>query len=166
MEDDSYLPWNTRAIPALSREAGLSASEGDPAALRNGIDRSMDGADNGWTGRLGAWVEYRFGSAERVRRMRFVFDSHLDRREQNMPCIYPLGMEPVGVPATLVRAFRVEALDDNGAWTAVARVDDNHQRVVRLEADVRTCAVRFIPESTWGAESAHVFAWDVDDRKP
>ena len=165
MEDDSCLPWNARTVPALSREARLSASEGDPEALRNGIDRPVDGADNGWTGRLGSWVEYKFDSAERVRKMRFVFDSHLDRREMNMPCIYPLAMEPVGAPAPLVRAFRVEALDENGAWKVVARVDDNHQRLVRREVDVWALAVRLIPETTWGAESAHIFAWDVDDRQ-
>jgi hypothetical protein len=27
MEDDCYLPWNTRAVPLLSREAGLRASQ-------------------------------------------------------------------------------------------------------------------------------------------
>ena len=58
MEDDCYLPWNARQVPALTQAATLTASEGDPEPLRNGLDRPIGGADNGWTGSLGAWVEY------------------------------------------------------------------------------------------------------------
>jgi hypothetical protein len=35
-------------------------------------------------------------------------------------------------------------------------------RLVRLDIDIRARAIRFVPEATWGAECAHLFAWDVD----
>ena len=38
---------------------------------------------------------------------------------------------------------------------------DNHQRLVRYEVDVVARALQFVPEATWGAPAAHVFAWDV-----
>ena len=39
-----------------------------------------------------------------------------------------------------------------GNWTTVAEVLDNHQRLVKLDLDVTTSAIRLIPETTWGAE--------------
>jgi hypothetical protein len=161
MEDDCYLPWKARQVPALTQEASLTASEGDPEPLRNGLDRPIGETDNGWTGGVGSWVQYTFEGVTRVRGMRFVFDSDLNRPEKNMPSSYPLHIEPVGVPETLVRAFRVEAQDENGEWRAVLREESNHQRLVQLDLNVWARAVRFIPEATWGAERAHLFAWDV-----
>jgi hypothetical protein len=166
MDDDCYLPWHARQTPALTQQATLTASEGDPEPLRNGIDRPVGnaddvGANNGWTGALGSWVQYAWEEPRHVGALRFTFDSDLDRPEHNMPCRYPLPVEPLGVPETVVRAFRIEAQDQSGKWTTVAHVENNYQRLVRLALDVETHAIRFIPESTWGAPQAHLFAWDV-----
>jgi hypothetical protein len=70
-------------------------------------------------------------------------------------------MPAVAPPATLVRAFRVLALDATGVWREISRVEGNHQRLVRLPVDVTTSAIRCVPDATWGAGEAHVFAWDV-----
>ncbi len=162
MEDDSYLPWNVRQVPALTRAAKLTASEGDPEPLRNGVDRPVGAEDNGWTGKPGGWVQYTFDGIRRVRQLRFVFDSDLNRPEKNMPSRYPLHIEPVGVPKTMTRTFRVEARDEGGKWQLVAREENNYQRLVRMEVNIETSDIRFVPEATWGAERVHVFAWDVD----
>ena len=162
MADDCYLPWNVRAVSELTAGAALTTSEGDPEPLRNGLDRPIGGADNGWTGGLGAWVQYAFQDVERVRRLRFVFDSDLNRTEKNQPAYYPLNMPHVGVPEPMTRAFRVEAQDENGDWHVIAREANNYQRFVKMDVDVRTRAIRLVPEATWGAARAHVFAWDVD----
>jgi len=162
MDDDCYLPWNVRRVPALTQEAEITASESDPEPLRNGLDRPIGDADNGWTGSPGAWVQYTFDAARRVRKLRLVFDSDLNRREYNAPFYYPVKAEVVSVPRAMTRTFRVEALNVNGEWTTIARVENNYQRLVRIETDVQTSAVRFIPETTWGADRVHVFAWDVD----
>lgn len=161
MEDDAYLPWNVREVPELARAARLTASEGDPEPLRNGVDRPVGEVDNGWSGSLGAWVEYAFDTPQQVSECRFVFDSNLNRKRLNMVSCYPRDLEPHRVPETLVRAFRIEALGENGEWAPVARVENNHQRLVRVPLDVRASAVRFVPEATWGAEGVHLFAWDV-----
>jgi hypothetical protein len=163
MEDDCYLPWNARQVSELTQTAQLSASEGDPEPLRNGLDRPIGDADNGWMGSIGSWVQYAFGGVRRVRALRFVFDSDLNRPEKNQPACYPLQIEPVGVPKTMTRAFRIEALGENGEWTVVLRQEDNYQRLTRIETDVQARAIRFVPEATWSAERAHLFAWDVED---
>ena len=163
MEDDCYLPWHVRQVPRLSRLASLSASAGNPEPLRNGIDRPVEDSDNGWAAPLGAWVQYTLPEPTRIRRLRFVFDSDLNRPEMNQPANYPLDMPTVGVPRTLVRSFKVEARDQEGQWREIARVDNNYQRLVRLEVDVVCDALRFTPESTWGSPNAHLFAWDITD---
>jgi len=167
MDDDCYLPWNVRAVPELSRQAQLSASEGDPEPLRNGIDRAMHGAPigdayNGWVARKGASVEYRFAEPQPVGVSRLVFDSHLNRTGQNMPCAYPLQAEPANVPPTMVRAFRIEAEDADGRWAVIHRESDNYQRLVRISMDLTARAVRLIPEETWGGDEVRLFAWDLD----
>jgi hypothetical protein len=163
MDDDCYLPWNVREVPELAQNAQLTAGEGDPEPLRNGLDRPIGDQDNGWRGSLGSWVEYRFDRPRRVRGIRLTFDSDLNRAEKNQPHYYPLEAELVAVPETMVRAFRIEALDEDDAWVVIAREEINYQRLVRLDVDLETEAVRFVPEATWGAPDAHVFAWEVSD---
>mgnify|MGYP001020677405 FL=1 len=161
MEDDCYLPWHKRNIPELTKRAKLTASEGDPEPLRNGIDRPVGDDDNGWIGNIGAWVQYEFDRPERIRELRFVFDSDLNRPEHNMPCNYPLNDTSFCVPATLVKKFSIQIQSESGDWCTIKRVENNYQRLVRLNIDVTAKAIRFIPEATWGADKAHVFAWDV-----
>jgi hypothetical protein len=67
----------------------------------------------------------------------------------------------VTIPKAVVRAFRIEALDENGSWKVVTEENNNYQRLVRIRKSVETVAVRFIPLATWGAENAHLFAWDI-----
>lgn len=161
MEDDCYLPWHKRNISELTKRAKLTASEGDPEPLRNGIDRPVGDEDNGWIGNIGAWVQYEFDRPERIRELRFVFDSDLNRPEHNMPCNYPLNDTSFCVPATLVKKFSIQIQSESGDWCTIKRVENNYQRLVRLNIDVTAKAIRFIPEATWGADKAHVFAWDV-----
>ncbi|MBI2301436.1 MAG: hypothetical protein HYU66_21230 [Armatimonadetes bacterium] len=61
----------------------------------------------------------------------------------------------------MTRAFRLEALGVDGGWCLVAGVEENHQRLVRVDVDVEAVAVRLVVGATWGAETAHVFAFDV-----
>ena len=161
MDDDAYLPWHTREIPALSRKATLTASEGDPEPLRNGHDRPIADADNGWTCALGGWAAYEFVRPARVRQARLALDSDLNRSGRNLPSRYTLADEPKSVPKSMVKAFRIEVKTASGEWQAIASVTDNHHRLVRVPLDVTTTAIRLTPESTWGAPRAHVFAFDV-----
>jgi hypothetical protein len=169
MEDDCYLPWHVRPAGVLSREATLTASTGDAEPLRNGHDRPLGEADNGWTGPLASFVEYRWDSLRVISEVRFTFDSDLDRvfrtgdrnRGQNMHCCYRADDPLFRVPDAMVKAFRIETQDSNGAWVTVARVGNNHKRLLRVPVEVETAALRFIPEATWGAAEAHVFAFEA-----
>lgn len=162
MDDDCYLPWNRRAVPELSRDAALSAEVGKPEVLRNGLDRPIDDDDNGFTLPLNSWIEYRFDAPRATARARFTFDSELNRPEMHhQKCRYTLSDEPRTVPPSMTRGFRLEAEQPDGSWQTVYTETDNYQRLVRIPLDVKTTAIRFFPEKTWGAEKCHLFAFDV-----
>ena len=161
MDDDAWLPWHSRPIPPLTADARLTASHGDPEPLRNGIDRPADGARNAWTAPCGAHAAYAFPAPVEVHEARLVFDSDLNRPFRNMRFNYPREAPPFQTPATLVKSFRLEAHDGDGGWRTVYHEPANRQRLRRLPLDVRTDALRIVPESTWGAPEARLFAFDL-----
>jgi len=167
MDDDCYLPWQGRAVSGLTRAAQVSASVGDAETLRTGVDRPVGEAGNGWIGRAGDdWVQYAFPEPVQLHAMRFIFDSDLNRDgpsgcHRNIVCCFPLDAKPRHLPPSLVRAFRVESCDGDGAWTTIARVDGNYQRHVKIDIAIATRKVRFVIDATWGDPEARIFAWDV-----
>ena len=172
MDDDCYLPWHIRPIAELSRTAILRASEGDPEPLRNGIDRPLDGQENIWSCQPNGWVEYDFGRTVSLKRARLIFDSDLNRKgqgdcahfeERNLLSNYPLNQPDRPVPATLVKSFRLEVKDPTGSWKTVWETTTNHQRLVFINLDCDSCAVRIVPTETWGAPSCRLFAFEVSD---
>jgi len=160
-DDDCYLPSSRRTVPEVTQRAAMSASSGDPEPLRNGLDRPIDGEDNGWLGAPGDWVAYRWPEPVQLSEARLIVDSDLNRRQKNMPCRFDLNAPPRHTPETVTRSLRIEALGEHDGWRTVARVADNWQRMVRIPLDVTTRGIRLVPEGTWGAPEAHLFAFDV-----
>ncbi|HAU38291.1 MAG TPA: hypothetical protein DCX07_11335, partial [Phycisphaerales bacterium] len=97
MDDDCYLPFLQRRMPASTARAKLSASRGDAEALRNGMDRPVGGSDNAWTAAAGDWVQYELAAPATLREARIAFDSNLNREWRgentagfkNLPFCYP-----------------------------------------------------------------------------
>ncbi len=166
MMDDAYLPWHARAIPGLTKEAILTASEGNPEPLRNGHDRPIGDDDNGWSSELNGWVAYEFAKPERVRQVRLTFDSDLNRPSNNLPCRYTPKDSLRSVPEVMVKAFRIEAKGTVGSWKTVASVTNNYYRSVCIPLDVTTTGIRLVPESTWGAPRAHLFSFCCYSTQP
>ena len=170
MDDDCWLPGFRRGIPPVCAAALLRAGDGDPAPLRNGLDRPDDTSDNAWAAPVGTPVEYVFPAPVALTEARLVFDSDLNRTDPsrtegqrrllNMRYFVGLNDAPFAPPATLVRDFRLEALDAAGDWATVARVADNHQRLVRVALSAHCRGLRLVVERTWGCETPRVFAFD------
>ena len=152
MEDDCYIPWHTRTLPALTRQAYCSAP-----VVRNGIDR---GEENCWTGGDGEMIEYRFDGEHEVREIRLVFDNDMNRKYHNMPCSYPLVQHKFKLPRTLIRAYRLEGVDGEGRTFSIC-VEDNHQRFVKHSVTWRVNTLRFIPLATHGCEEFRLFDFEV-----
>ncbi|MGI5885202.1 MAG: FAD-dependent oxidoreductase, partial [Candidatus Spyradocola sp.] len=156
-QDDCYLPRLPRRVSARGELADRWA------VLRNGWDRPIGGQDNGAHVALGEAVAFSFAEPTRVRGLRAVFDSDLNRTAyphelgRNMICNRRLGLPDAFVPPSMVRAFRVE--DESGR--TLARVENNWHRLCRVELDAVVRELRFVPEETWGAPDAHLFALEV-----
>ncbi len=161
MEDDCYLPFTRRTVPKLTAEAKITAEIGNPENLRSGYDRPIGRSLNAWEAPVGTPVTYSFGSLQHVKGIRLVLDSHLNRPDHNMPCNYPRNRPPASVPKTMIKSFIVEIQDEHDRWHTVLREENNYQRLVRHSLGVRGKAIRLIPRSTWGQDTARVFAWDV-----
>ena len=152
MEDDCYIPWHTRTLPALTRQAYCSAP-----VVRNGIDR---GEENCWIGGEGEVIEYRFDGEHEVSEIRLVFDNDMNRKYHNMPCSYPLVQHKFKLPRTLIRAYRLEGVDGEGRTFSIC-VEDNHQRFVKHSVTWRVNTLRFIPLATHGCEEFRLFDFEV-----
>jgi hypothetical protein len=76
-----------------------------------------------------------------------------------MPCSYP-SRTSCAVPRSLVKAYRIEAQGPSGDWKIVFREANNYQRLAYASFHVRTSALRFVPEETWGDPEANVFGFE------
>lgn len=170
MDDDCYLPFRRRAIPAITRNAALACDSPDAENLRNGLDRALDGTYNGVAVPLGSAVAYTFPAPEHVSRVRVVLDSDLNRdtlpecerhRERNMLHNRPLGWPDAYVPTTLLRSFRIEGIRPDGTAETLFSAQDSHRRLISVPVDGVYTAVRLLPLTTWGDPAARVFSFDV-----
>lgn len=159
MDDDAWLPGISRPISALAASAALTGKGEGFSPLLDGLDRDRPDAPHAWIGPLGEPVEFRWNKPVSIAGVRLVFDSDLNNYKQQ-PHSYPQPGNRSLVPETLVKAFRLEAADEQGIWTIVYRASLNYQRLVRVPLNVRATALRLVPESTWGAENARIFAFE------
>lgn len=158
MHDDCWLPGFTRAISPLALKARLSGGESGPLLL-DGVDRDRPQQTHAWSGSLGESVEFRWNERVSVGGVRLVFDSDLNLHKR-MPCSYPHREGRQAVPASLVKAFRIESLDEAGEWRPVFHEDRNYQRLALIPLNLETRALRIIPEQTWGSPMARLFAFE------
>jgi hypothetical protein len=92
--------------------------------------------------------------------VRLCFDSNLNN-DKRMPCSYPQKGDRSAVPDMLVRGYRLDTQADNGEWRTVFHDTNNYQRLAVAAINCRARALRFTPETTWGAETARLFGFDA-----
>jgi hypothetical protein len=159
MQDDCWLPGLRRPVSSLAQKARLTGEGENLEALCNGLDRDRENEDHAWTGVVGASIEYSWDEVVSIGGVRLVFDSNL-AHEKRMPCSYPQKGDGTRVPSSLVKAFRIDVLNENGRWEKVFQECDNFQRLVEVPLHITTKALRLIVEETWGAQTARVFAFE------
>ncbi len=182
MEDDCFLPGQKRKISPLCTSETLSAAWGDASALLNGTERKIWGNDNGYWGMVNRAVTYTFPQKTHLSEFRLIVDSDLDREyTEGNPAVLNISTTlfrrldyqytTFGFPKCMLKAFRIEALDDAGEWQTVYETQNNHQRMIRMPLDVDTTSIRLIPlntyfsealgKATYGSAQAHIFAFEV-----
>ena len=161
MRDDCFLPGFRYRAPETTMRASLTASSGDPAGLRGGMNRAIDGVDESWLAGPGDSAEYRWDKPVRLKTARFVFDSHLNRTEKNIVAQRFLDTPDLRIPETLVRKFRLEYEVKPGEWRSAGEFD-NHQRLRKIPLDCETAAIRFTVLATGSGKPERIFAWNVE----
>jgi hypothetical protein len=160
MDQDLYLPWMKRDIPALCRNATLEFEGENGASVLDGVDRDLAGESHAWIAKAGQSLSLRFQEAQALSRCRIVFDSDFSLHKR-MPCSYPADGNQVAMPATLVRDFSVETMDATGKWRPEKSFKDQFLRCQRFALSVKTKGVRLRLERSWGNEAMKVFAFEV-----
>jgi len=160
-EDDCWLPGKTRDASTLALKGGLSG-KGNLSVLLDGHDRDRESHDHAWLGSPGSALEYRWNSPVQIEGARFVFDSNLQLYKR-MPCSYPHREGTCAVPKSLVKAYRIEAQDEGGDWKVVFRESENYLRLVHAPFQVRTQALRFVAEETWGDPEVRLFSFEPQE---
>ena len=182
MEDDCFLPGIRREMSPLCNEKTLSAKWGDASNLLNGIDRKIWGNDNGYWGMCNQPITYTFDEKKHISEFRLIVDSDLDREyTEGNPRVLNISTTlfrrldynrtSFGFPKCMLKAFRVEALDEQGNWVTVYETNNNRQRMIREKLNVETTAIRLIPvntyfseelgKATYGSAQAHIFSFEV-----
>ena len=152
MEDDCYIPWHQRAVSELTKSAFCSHE-----IVRNGLYR---GEENLWQGTGDACITYAFEKDTQISQIRLVFDSNLNRNYRNMPCNYPLEEKIIKLPDTIIKAYRIEGIRENGEMVTL-EVTNNHQRFVKLAVDWQVKELRLIPLATWGCDTFRLFGFEI-----
>jgi len=158
LADDCYLPGVAQEMPALTKGARLVASEGDPEPLRDGVWRQVGDDAHAWVAKPGSHAAYLFDRSVRVEEVMLILDSALDaliamshhQRDNQL----------TSVPPVMPKSFRIEGLRE-GEWRALAAVEENHQRLVRVAVGAEVEGIRFVLDRTWGAEETRVYGFYV-----
>lgn len=157
--DDAYLPWVTQEFSPLTHQATLSASQGDPEPLHDGVNRPVGKELHAWIGHPGDWIAYEFSHPMPLRQVSLILDSALER---NIAMSYHQADDQLSVPPPeMLKAYRLEGLIA-GQWRELARESANYQRLVRLAIGQELSGVRLALEGTWGAETTRLFAFYCD----
>ena len=77
-----------------------------------------------------------------------------------MPCSVPLGPQKSILPPTLIKAYRLEGIREDGTVLRLC-VDDNHQRLVWHTVDWNIRSLRFIPLTTHGCDRFRLFSFEA-----
>ncbi|MEY4300422.1 MAG: hypothetical protein RIR25_1658, partial [Verrucomicrobiota bacterium] len=123
-------------------------------------ERPLDGESNAWEAAQGTPVELTWDRPHHLGSLRLVLDSDLNHHKR-LDYRHVEGATVCPMPRALLRAFRVEARRESGAWETVYRTTDNHERLVRLPLALEATALRLVPELSWGDKPARIFSLDV-----
>jgi hypothetical protein len=159
LRDDCYIPWTPLEMPEPTRCAKLTASQGNPQAVRDGYSRPIGQETHAWRARPGDFVTYEFGEPRVVETATVVLDSAL---EQNIAMSWHQKDDQLTrLPDRLPKAFHFDVLDGH-SWVPAAAFDDNKRRLVRASIGRKVSGVRFTLDSTYGAPESMLFAFYAD----
>lgn len=175
MEHGCFLPRFVRHISDVCKAATLTGEGTRLDVLRDGIDRNnhtYGEDDHSVTLTLGKPVTYTFAIPTELHNIHIALDSDLDRRtlpgddcerRHSMRANITPDSPTMCMPKTLVKGYRITAVDANGETVTLAEEDTNLLQCVNIPVEGKYTSVTFVPVSTWEADAATatVFSFDV-----
>jgi hypothetical protein len=158
LQDDCYLPGVKEILPALTMNAALASSKGNPEPVRDGWNRTIGDDEHAWIAESDDWIAYTFDQPTFVHAVRMALDSALQREVQ----MSHLTGRPqlTSLPPELPKYFILQGLV-NGEWIDLIEVHDHHHRVFKAVIDREVTGVRYVLKETWGHCPSHVFHFSV-----
>ena len=158
LADDAYLPGVRRNVAALTTEARLAASAGEPEPVRDGIGRQVGDDAHAWLCPVGGEATYTFTEPAHVNEVVLVLDTAMD---QQIAPVFSGGYDlPRRLPAAMPRAFRIDGCA-GGTWRPLHEAKDNRRRHVQVLIGQTLEAIRFVLESTWGDPASRIYEFSV-----
>jgi hypothetical protein len=159
LRQDCYLPWVKEKFSDATMRATLSASTGNPAPLRDGVNRPVGADPHAWEGRVGDSVEYTWPDPEKISSLTLIFDSALSR---NIQMSYHQKDDQLRrVPEEMVKDFHIEIRTAEG-WRPFRNVTGNYQRLVTVDVGAAVTGIRAVFDATWGADKVRLYAFYID----
>ncbi len=157
LADDCYLPRVNQEMPAITREAKLSSSQGDPEPVRDGVSRQVGDNTHAWLWSPGDWIACEFGGEPRIAEVALVLDSAM---EKEIALSLYNETDCNRVPAVMPKRLRLEVLSRAG-WERLHALEGNHQRFVRLPIGRCVRGVRVTLDELWGADTSRLYGFVV-----
>jgi hypothetical protein len=152
MDDDCWLPGFDRARSAATLSGKISHE-----VLRDGIERADE---HSALIPVGESAEYVFDAPTAIHGVRLVFDSNFNRGFWQMPKNFVLKEENYKPATVMTRDFDITLTLEDGSVETV-KVRNNRVRLVKLPMEKTVKSVRFTVLSTFGAEAARVFTFEL-----
>ena len=160
MEQDCYLPWKTRDIPALTKVAKLEAEAENIENLHNGIERVLGDDDNGVWLDNGKSIAYNWDSPQTIQTIRLLNDSDL-KWEKKMPSMLPKKDLPQAMPKMMLKNAQVRITKADGSLDVID-IKDNDKRLLNFNIDsMDVVSVALTNTQAWGMDRSHIFSFDV-----
>lgn len=166
MDDGIFIPYITREISDITKEAEINLSKTDKNILFSGVERPRFENDEGnkITLNKGDCIVFSYDSEKHIDTLRIQFD--LDYKRQSVSpnrkmqvfaqkLHQGLDFEPMNVANSIVKAFEVYA-DDELIYSNY----NNYYSLakININKDVKKISVKF--KDTWGAEKINIYACD------
>ena len=159
LQDDCYLPWIAQELSPATRNARLTAAQGDPEPVRDGINRQVGEDTHAWICVPGDTITYTFAQPTPLRQLTLLLDSGMDltiAMSYHQP-----DDQLTAPPPPMPKALRLESLRD-GVWQPLYTLTDNYQRLLRLPLEGAHDALRFTLDATWGGGESRVYGFYVE----
>jgi hypothetical protein len=161
LQDDCYITHVPQRFSEATMQATLTASQGDPAPLRDGTNRPVHEDTHAWTASVGDWVAMDFGATTQVAQATLIVDTEMESSIQMTRALHNDSHVLRSTPARTPRRLRIDVKTD-GEWNELRTIENNVHRVIRVPVDRSIEGIRATLLETHGGEESLLFAFYVD----